>query len=51
MYRDRGIYVEELKFCLADAGLTIPFVGVNQRGLKKLEKDLNSLLTPPLLPP
>jgi predicted secreted protein len=39
-----GIFVEELKSAMASKDLTIPFIGVNQRGLKKLQRDLNSLL-------
>jgi predicted secreted protein len=42
--RDEGIYVEELKRELAREGLTIPFIGVNQRALRKLDKELRSVL-------
>jgi len=38
--KGQGIYVEELKAALTDAGIEIPFIGVNQRGLKKLQNDL-----------
>ena len=40
-----GIYIEELRTALVEIGLSIPFIGVNQRALKKLEGDLQSLLT------
>jgi predicted secreted protein len=45
IHRDRGIYVEELQTALAAEGMTVPFVGVNQRALKKLQTDLNALLS------
>jgi predicted secreted protein len=48
VYRDQGIYVEELKACLADKGLEVPFIGVNQRGLAKLDKELRALIKPTL---
>lgn len=44
IYHDQGIYVEELMKCLSERGLTIPFVGINQRWHIKLQKDLNSLV-------
>lgn len=44
IHRDEGIYTEELRRELQAVGLTTPFVGVNQRGLKKLQRDLDSLL-------
>lgn len=43
-YKDEGIYVEELKSALAKRGLDIPFVGFNQRWLKKLTADLTKLV-------
>lgn len=45
IHRDQGIFIEELKAALADEGLEIPFVGVNQRAIKKLENDLRALLS------
>lgn len=45
--RDQGIYVEELRAELERANLEIPFVGVNQRALKKLERDLKALIDAP----
>ena len=42
--RDTGIYIEELDAAMKQAGLNIPFVGVNKRGLKKLAKELNARL-------
>lgn len=44
VHKDKGIYVEELQLALASHGLEIPFIGVNQRALKKLEGDLQGLL-------
>lgn len=43
---DQGIFVEELKAAMCEVDLDIPFLGVNQRGLKKLQHDLLSLLGP-----
>lgn len=48
IYRDQGIYVEELKALMAKEKIEIPFIGVNQRALKKLQKQLDSLLEPKL---
>lgn len=45
IYRDQGIYVEELRKCLAEAQFDVPFVGVNQRWHKKLLTDLNKLVS------
>jgi predicted secreted protein len=44
IYKDKGIFAEELKKAFGEVGLEIPFVGVNQRWLKKLDRDLNELL-------
>lgn len=44
IYKDRGIYVEELQKYLDEENLDIPFIGVNQRAHKKLAKQLNSLI-------
>ena len=44
MYRDQGIYVEELKKCLLERGLNIALVGVHQRWSKKLQRDLETLI-------
>ena len=44
LYKDEGIYIEELKAALDRLGLDIPLMGVNQRALKKLERQLNELL-------
>jgi predicted secreted protein len=41
---DQGIFVEELKRELLALGLTVPFIGVNQRALKKLKRELDGLL-------
>lgn len=42
--RDEGIYVEELKRELELAELEVRFIGVNQRALKKLDRELRSLI-------
>lgn len=44
IYRDKGIYIEELERALTEAGLDIPQIGVNQRALRKLDRDLAGLL-------
>ena len=45
IYADQGIYVEELRKCLEEARLDVPFIGVNQRWHKKLHSDLAALLS------
>ena len=42
--RARGIYIEELHRELAARGLSVPFIGVNERWLKKLHKQLRAVL-------
>ncbi len=42
--RAQGIYIEELHRQLDARGLSIPFIGVNQRWLKKLDTQLQELL-------
>ncbi len=42
--KDKGIFVEELQRELSAFGLSIRFIGVNQRAHKKLAADLDSLL-------
>ena len=42
--KDTGIYVEELKRALKKKGLTIRFIGVNQRWQKKLAKQLAEIV-------
>lgn len=44
VYKDRGIFVEELQSELRRRGLDIPFVGINQRAHRKLERQLNELV-------
>lgn len=44
VYKDQGIYIEELKQALNERKLDFPFIGINQRWLKKLERDLISIL-------
>lgn len=44
--KSRGIYVEELRRELRIRKLQIPFIGVNQRWTRKLEKQLNEMLKP-----
>lgn len=45
IYRDQGIYVEELRNCLEEVQMKVPFVGVNQRWHKKLLNDLEKLVS------
>ena len=42
--RAQGIYIEELRRELESRKLSIPFIGVNQRWLKKLDKQLREIL-------
>lgn len=42
---DRGIYMEELQECLKDHGIRCRFVGVNQRWERKLQRELQDLLS------
>lgn len=44
LVKDEGIFIEELKSELSRIGLDVPFVGVNQRALKKLDRQLKALL-------
>ena len=43
--KDRGIFVEELQRGLKTRGVEIPFIGVNQRALKKLDRQLKEMLS------
>lgn len=43
--KDRGILVEELQRGLRERKLNIPFIGVNQRALKKLARQLNEMIS------
>ena len=43
--KDRGILVEELQRGLKERKLNIPFIGVNQRALKKLARQLNEMIS------
>ena len=45
IYRDEGVYVEELRRCLKNRNMKVNFIGVNQRWQRKLHRDLNSLLS------
>ena len=45
IYRDQGIYMEELRECLLACELDVRFIGINQRWHKKLRKDLDSLVS------
>lgn len=40
----QGIYIEELRRELESRGLVVPFIGVNQRWHRKLQKQLQSIL-------
>lgn len=42
--RDRGIFMEELQKRLNEHDLTIPFIGINPRWHRKLERQLNEML-------
>ena len=42
--RGEGIYVEELRRELSQRGIELPFIGVSARWVKKMAKDLESLL-------
>ncbi len=42
--RDKGIYIEELQRELKLQRLQVPFIGVNQRWTKKLERELKAIL-------
>lgn len=42
--KGRGIYIEELRDEMSNLSIEVPFIGVNQRWLKKLDKELNQLL-------
>lgn len=45
IYKDQGIYIEELNKELAISGLEIPMIGVNNRAHRKLEKQLNEMIS------
>jgi predicted secreted protein len=42
--KERGIFVEELARELKEAHLKIPFIGINEHALKKLEGELGELI-------
>ena len=44
VYRDEGIYMEELSKALSREHLDIRFIGINQHWHKKMERDLSALL-------
>lgn len=44
VYREQGIFVEELKRHLIERHIDVPFMAVHPRGPKKLARDLKSLL-------
>jgi predicted secreted protein len=46
IYKAEGIYIEELKKELHLLNVEVPIVGVNQRALKKLSRDLGNLIRP-----
>lgn len=45
IYKDQGIYIEELKNHMAKVNIEIPFIGINQRAHKKLARQLREMLT------
>lgn len=50
IHKDEGIFVEELKRALEWQKIDVPFIGVNQRAYKKLQRDLDDLLVCELQP-
>ena len=44
IYKDKGIYIEELLREMSKLELNVPFIGINQRWHKKMERDLNELV-------
>lgn len=42
--KEKGIYIEELQREIAERGLKIRFVGLNERWPRKLKKDLDALI-------
>jgi predicted secreted protein len=47
VYRDEGIYVEELRRAMKDRDIEVPFVGISPRWHKKMVVDLRKLLEHP----
>lgn len=45
IYQDQGIYVDELRRCLENRNMQVEFVGVNQQWHRKLQADLNQLIS------
>jgi len=45
-YNPKGIFIEELQKQMKNERIGIPFIGVNDRWLKKLDKELNNLINP-----
>jgi predicted secreted protein len=48
VYRDKGIYMEELVRAMEQRGLDLPIVGISQRWQKKMLADLGRLIAPKL---
>ncbi len=44
MYRDQGIYVEELRRAMKERDIEVPFMGISPRWHKKMVADLRQLL-------
>lgn len=44
IYKAEGIYIEELKKCMALHKIDIPFIGVNQRAHLKLARELSNMI-------
>lgn len=47
LYRDQGIYVEELQRAMKEQDIDIPFIGISQRWHKKMERELQELVSIP----
>lgn len=45
IYRDQGIYIEELQAALSKQNLEIPFIGVSAKWHKKMVRDLDEILS------
>lgn len=44
LYREQGIFVEELQCALREKNIAIPMIGISQRWQKKMRRDLEKLL-------
>lgn len=51
IYREKGIFIEELQKCLIKRGINVRLIGVNQRAHRKLDRELKELLQNSPSPP